>query len=127
MPEPRSLEESIHLEQAEDLWILYVETGSLRVKIMETDIAAVGNFLQDAMRACARAYAEREVAEATKRIMDAEIAIQAVLINERDALLAVARAGQGFEQKLAQVQEAINGAFTFQQMHGFVYQGPNYG
>ena len=48
------------------------------------------------------------------------------LRTERDALLAVARAAQAFEQKLATVQANIDGAFMFQQMHGFPYRGPTY-
>ena len=70
MPEPRSLEEwARHCHQA------IGQGGAEKILCLS----------------CASAYAEREVAKAAERVMDAERQIQVALINERDALLAVAR------------------------------------
>jgi len=41
--------------------------------------------------------------------------------------VALAKAVDAFEKKLTLLQPAIDGAFGFQQIHGFPYQGENYG
>ena len=55
------------------------------------------------------------------------IEVQEMLWKSEAAHRAVMEAAQKFATKFATLQEAIGGAFAFQQIHGFPYRGENYG
>ena len=88
MPEPRSLEECAErvmdvaeacLDKKGQAWACFANwEGQLEEP-------------RDRIVQILRTYAEQEVAQATERIMKAERTIQAVLIDERNVLLAVVR------------------------------------
>ena len=133
MPEPRSLEE----------WARYIfERAEHRDY---TELAECSEFIR-LVEMAFRAYAEQEkihflgwLEAWCKSLLgmpshvkpgDPPAGMESLITavdQQRGALLAVAQAAQAFEQKLAMVQAAIDGAFMMQQLHGFPYQGPHYG
>ena len=123
MPEPRSLE-----ERAEEIMDV-AEQCLNRIDQSWTRLANREGKLEeprDRIISILRAYAEQEV-EHEQSLAWLRSKLLIPKSTEHDALLAAARAAQAFEQKLATVQAAIDGAFMMQQIHGFPYQGPHYG